>query len=65
MGIFDDARERGSFSAAPHPLYPAFFDLIRGKDYFVMTSNVDALFARNGFDTERIFTPQGDYAAMQ
>lgn len=30
-----------------------------------MTSNVDALFARNGFDPDRIFTPQGDYGRYQ
>ncbi|GGS72459.1 hypothetical protein GCM10010222_11580 [Streptomyces tanashiensis] len=30
-----------------------------------MTSNVDALFARNGFAPDRIFTPQGDYGRYQ
>ncbi len=35
------------------------------KNTFVMTSNVDAMFERNGFDPERIFTPQGDYALLQ
>jgi len=53
------------FRPHAHRLYPALLDLVREKDYFVMTSNVDALFARCGFDQERIFTPQGDYAAMQ
>ena len=28
---------------------------VRGKDVFVMTSNVDALFARHGFDESQIF----------
>ena len=30
-----------------------------------MTSNVDAMFERNGFERDRIFTPQGDYALLQ
>ncbi|MDW6059367.1 hypothetical protein SAZ11_16740 [Streptomyces sp. FXJ1.4098] len=30
-----------------------------------MTSNVDGLFARNGFAPDRIFTPQGDYGRYQ
>ncbi|MDX2939327.1 hypothetical protein [Streptomyces ipomoeae] len=29
-----------------------------------MTSNVDALFARNGFDPDLVFTPQGDYGRL-
>lgn len=32
---------------------------------FVMTSNVDGMFERNGFDPQRIYTPQGDYALLQ
>lgn len=39
--------------------------MIGKRDHFVVTSNVDGLFARNGFDEDRIFTPQGDYALMQ
>ena len=35
------------------------------KHSFVMTSNVDAMFKRNGFDPKRIYTPQGDYALLQ
>ena len=34
-------------------------------DHFVLTSNVDAMFERNGFDHSRIHTPQCDYALMQ
>ncbi len=30
-----------------------------------MRPNVDAMFERNAFDPAQIFTPQGDYAAMQ
>ena len=53
------------FGPREHPVYARLRDLVRGKDTFVLTSNVDAMFERNGFDLGRIFTPQGDYAAMQ
>lgn len=39
--------------------------LTRDKDRFVFTSNVDMLFPRNGFDTQRLYTPQGDYGLIQ
>ncbi len=32
---------------------------------FVLTSNVDAMFERNGFPADRVHTPQGDYALLQ
>lgn len=35
------------------------------ENTFVMTSNVDAMFENNGFDSQRIYTPQGDYALLQ
>ena len=38
---------------------------MKGKDYFVITTNVDGQFAKAGFDTERIFATQGDYAYFQ
>jgi NAD-dependent SIR2 family protein deacetylase len=53
------------FGPPEHPVYGALLDLIRGKDYFVLTSNADAMFVRNGFDERRLFTPQGDYGALQ
>lgn len=53
------------FQASPHPAYHRLLDLVREKDYFVITSNVDGMFAKNGFDENLVFTPQGDYALMQ
>jgi NAD-dependent SIR2 family protein deacetylase len=49
----------------PSTVYQQLQSLTRGKDTFVRTSNVDALFARNGFDPVRVHTPQGDYALLQ
>lgn len=40
-------------------------DHLKPENVFVMTSNVDALFERNGFDPERVYTPQGDYSLLQ
>ncbi|WP_232247988.1 SIR2 family NAD-dependent protein deacylase [Streptacidiphilus rugosus] len=57
----DDIR----FSAHPNPLYQQLHSLVGKTDHWVMTSNVDALFARNGFDPDRVFTPQGDYGRFQ
>ena len=39
--------------------------LLEKKEYFVLTSNVDHLFQRNGFDRERLFYTQGDYGLWQ
>ena len=53
------------FGPREHPVYAQLRQLVRDKDAFVLTSNVDAMFERNAFDPAQIFTPQGDYAAMQ
>lgn len=53
------------FDPRPNPLYAALRDLVGDTDHFALTSNVDALFARNGFDPDRVFTPQGDYGLYQ
>ncbi len=38
---------------------------VGADNIFIMTSNVDAMFERNGFDSKQIYTPQGDYALLQ
>ncbi|CAM5688976.1 NAD-dependent protein deacetylase of SIR2 family [Streptomyces purpurascens] len=57
----DDIR----FCTAPNPLYLRLRALVDGEDHWVMTSNVDGLFARGGFAPDRIFTPKGDYGRYQ
>ena len=47
------------------PLYKQLLELVKGKDYFVITTNVDGQFAKAGFDVEKIFATQGDYALFQ
>lgn len=47
-------------------VYSRLLDIIGPEqEYFVITTNVDALFERNGFPGGRIYTPQGDYGKMQ
>ncbi|MFI5933572.1 NAD-dependent protein deacetylase of SIR2 family [Actinoplanes sp. NPDC051494] len=53
------------FGPGPHPVYERLRALIGERDHFVMTSNVDGLFARGGFDPGRVFTVQGDYGRYQ
>jgi NAD-dependent SIR2 family protein deacetylase len=53
------------FEYPPNPVYLNLFHLVKDKDYFVMTSNVDGMFYKAGFGENRVYTPQGDYALMQ
>jgi len=45
--------------------YADLKQLAGDKPYFVMTSNADGMFGRNGFAADRIYTPQGSYTLMQ
>lgn len=53
------------FSGGTHDVYQDLKTVVGDRDWFAMTSNVDALFARNGFDPQRVYTPQGDYGLLQ
>ena len=50
---------------APFPVYRELLSLVEGKDYFVLTTNVDHQFQRAGFDKQRLFYTQGDYGLWQ
>ena len=50
---------------APKPLYEKLLELVRDKDYFVLTTNVDHCFQKAGFDKKRLFYTQGDYGLFQ
>ena len=47
------------------PLYQRLLELVKDKDYFVITTNVDAQFYKAGFAKERNFAVQGDYGKLQ
>lgn len=53
------------YQDAPKPVYENLFKLVKDKDYFVITTNVDHCFQKAGFDKERLFYTQGDYGLFQ
>lgn len=50
---------------APKPAYQELLELVKEKDYFVITTNVDHCFQKAGFDKKRLFYTQGDYGLFQ
>jgi NAD-dependent SIR2 family protein deacetylase len=50
---------------APRPVYQRLLQLLDDKDHFVITTNVDHLFQKAGFDKGRLFYTQGDYGLFQ
>ena len=50
---------------APKPVYNRLLKLMRDKDYFVLTTNVDHQFQLAGFEKRRLFYTQGDYGLFQ
>lgn len=53
------------YQDAPKPVYGDLLKLVAGKDYFVITTNVDHCFQKAGFDKKRLFYTQGDYGLFQ
>lgn len=45
--------------------YTDLLKLVKNKDYFVLTTNVDHQFQMAGFDKKRLFYTQGDYGLWQ
>lgn len=45
--------------------YKALLELVKNKDYFVITTNVDHQFQKAGFEKKRLFYTQGDYGLFQ
>ena len=53
------------YQDAQKPVYDELLELVRDKDYFVITTNVDQCFQEAGFDKKRLFYTQGDYGLFQ
>lgn len=53
------------YEDAPIPVYDNLYELVKNKDYFVLTTNVDHCFQKAGFDKNRLFYTQGDYGLFQ
>ena len=45
--------------------YKKLFDLVKDKNYFVITTNPDGQFIKSGFDKEKVFEVQGSLSKMQ
>lgn len=53
------------YAPIPSALYSELLEILREKDYFVLTTNVDHCFQRAGIDRQRMFYTQGDYGLWQ
>ena len=53
------------YTDTPKPVYDDLLSLIKNKDYFIITTNVDHCFQKAGFDKKRLFYTQGDYGLFQ
>ncbi len=49
----------------PKQVYKNILELVKDKDYFVLTTNVDHCFQKAGIDKNRLFYTQGDYGLFQ
>lgn len=53
------------YTDAPKPVYEQLLSIVKDKEYFVLTTNVDHCFQKAGFDKKRLFYTQGDYGLFQ
>lgn len=57
--------EVNRYQNANRPVYENLHEIVKDKDYFVITTNVDHCFQKAGFDKKRLFYTQGDYGLFQ
>lgn len=53
------------YSVGKTDVYQKLLNLVKDKDYFVLTTNVEHQFWINDFEDKRIFATQGDYGLFQ
>ncbi|MED4226564.1 Sir2 family NAD-dependent protein deacetylase [Neobacillus cucumis] len=53
------------FEPGATKLYRDLLRLVNGKNYFVMTTNVDSQFEKSGFPVDKVFEVQGNYGFLQ
>ncbi len=53
------------FECTKNGVYKRLLKLVENKEYFVLTTNVDHLFQKSGFNKNRLFYTQGDYGLFQ
>lgn len=49
----------------PLPLYNKLYNLVKEKEYFILTTNADHQFYKAGCGEDKIFATQGDYGLIQ
>lgn len=47
------------------PMYRDLLEIVKDKDYFILTTNVDHQFVKAGFDEQKVFATQGNYGKIQ
>jgi len=47
------------------PLYHKILDIVKNRNYFVLTTNVENQFVKSGFSNDKVFATQGDYSFFQ
>ncbi|MBU3201308.1 NAD-dependent protein deacetylase, SIR2 family [Clostridium estertheticum] len=45
--------------------YNDLFEIVKDKDYFICSTNVDGQFEKAGFPSDKIYGPQGSYSLFQ
>ena len=53
------------YNEKPLKLYQELYEIVKNKEYFVLSTNVDGQFYNSGFDKNRVFEVQGDYGYLQ
>jgi len=64
-GYFSRHIKFNRFDAKIGKVYTDILNLVKDKNYFVITTNVDSQFFRAGFHSQRVFATQGDYGKFQ
>lgn len=52
------------FEFPPSPEYTKLHEIVKDRDYYVITSNADGMFIKSGFDPDRVFQAQGNYERL-
>lgn len=53
------------YNEKPLKLYQELYEIVKNKEYFVLSTNVDGQFYNSGFNKDKIFEVQGDYSYLQ
>jgi len=64
-GYFSKYIKINRFDVPVGQVYHDLLELVKNKNYFVITTNADAQFEKSGFDLQKLFAVQGDYSKFQ